>query len=270
MKNCGIYLYGKRYEWHFNNNTIDDEFIDFVNDIKKLLDIQYEFYTKTNRSMTKEEMFVNYEGDYSLVEKYMYQTSKGYMVPNAMLILDDIEKLKKECELPIVDAAGIYKITNKATGKAYIGSSNNIYRRWQDHIFLSKKNDDSSELYKDFNKICDWKFEIIKKMSKDASTKELINEEAKAIKEYKGELYNVINPVKNIRTVEEVLRDEIKRLQKENASLREEIALLKKGEMKEQSESNKQTTKHKKIKVIEAETELLDLVDNLEKILDMK
>lgn len=256
MKNCGIYLYGKRYEWHFNNNTIDDKFIDFVNDIKKLLDIQYEFYTKTNRSMTKEEMFVNYEGDYSLVEKYMYQTSKGYMVPNAILILDDIEKLRKECELPIVDAAGIYKITNKTTGKAYIGSSKDIYNRWQRHIKESKTNKSSSAFYNDLNKISDWTFEIIKPMKKESSPKELLNEEAKAIKEYKGELYNIIQPVKKIKTVEEILRIEIERLQKENDLLKEEIAKLyeKFGQPTKQS-------KNKKIEVFNAEDELTDLIN---------
>ena len=38
---------------------------------------------------------------------------------------------------------GIYKIENKINGKVYIGQSNNIIRRWEEHI--SKLNNNSHE-----------------------------------------------------------------------------------------------------------------------------
>lgn len=40
--------------------------------------------------------------------------------------------------------SGIYKITNIINGKVYIGSSNNIYRRWNEHKNLLNKNEHHS------------------------------------------------------------------------------------------------------------------------------
>ena len=39
---------------------------------------------------------------------------------------------------------GVYKIENSVNGKYYIGSSNNIYRRWKEHIKLLNKNNHHS------------------------------------------------------------------------------------------------------------------------------
>ena len=50
--------------------------------------------------------------------------------------------------------SGIYTITNKVTGKLYIGESLDIYRRWHDeHIHQLRKNRHyNKELQNDFNK----------------------------------------------------------------------------------------------------------------------
>ena len=50
--------------------------------------------------------------------------------------------------------SGIYTITNKVTGKLYIGESLDIYRRWHDeHIPQLRKNSHyNRELQNDFNK----------------------------------------------------------------------------------------------------------------------
>ena len=39
---------------------------------------------------------------------------------------------------------GVYKIENSVNGKYYIGSSNNIYRRWKEHIKLLNRNNHHS------------------------------------------------------------------------------------------------------------------------------
>lgn len=65
--------------------------------------------------------------------------------------------------------SGIYTITNKATGKLYIGESLDIYRRWHDeHIPQLRKNRHyNKELQNDFNKYGEEKFsfEILERYS---------------------------------------------------------------------------------------------------------
>jgi len=59
---------------------------------------------------------------------------------------------------------GIYKITNKTNNKIYIGSSKNIFKRWESHISdLLNKNHHSYKLQNDFNKygINEFTFEIV-------------------------------------------------------------------------------------------------------------
>lgn len=62
---------------------------------------------------------------------------------------------------------GIYKITNKITGKAYIGQSNNIKRRWQEHKTNIKQK--QYPLYVDMNKygIDNFIFEVLEECTID-------------------------------------------------------------------------------------------------------
>ena len=66
-------------------------------------------------------------------------------------------------------ASGIYTITNKVTGKLYIGESLDIYRRWHDeHIPQLRKNCHyNKELQNDFNKYGEenFRFEIFERYS---------------------------------------------------------------------------------------------------------
>ena len=56
---------------------------------------------------------------------------------------------------------GIYRITNTITGDFYIGSSNNVKRRWTDHKCPSKWNYyPNNPLYQDFQKYGIDKFEL--------------------------------------------------------------------------------------------------------------
>jgi group I intron endonuclease len=45
-----------------------------------------------------------------------------------------------ESSISLQNISGIYKITNKINGKYYIGSSNNLYERWNYHIIHLTKN----------------------------------------------------------------------------------------------------------------------------------
>lgn len=67
--------------------------------------------------------------------------------------------------------SGIYTITNKITGKMYIGESLDIYRRWHDeHIPQLRKNRHyNKELQSDFNKYGEenFQFEILERYSGD-------------------------------------------------------------------------------------------------------
>lgn len=82
------------------------------------------------------------------------------------------EVLLKEPKLYIMTTnkvSGIYIITNKVTGKLYIGESLDIYRRWHDeHIPQLRKNRHyNKELQKDFNKYGEenFIFEILERYS---------------------------------------------------------------------------------------------------------
>ena len=67
--------------------------------------------------------------------------------------------------------SGIYKITNTVTGDFYIGSSNNVKRRWREHKWPSTwKNNPNKQLYKDMRKygIDKFEFEIIEEVEIDS------------------------------------------------------------------------------------------------------
>ena len=57
--------------------------------------------------------------------------------------------------------SGVYKITNTITGDFYIGSSNDVKRRWAEHKCQSKWNEcPNSQLYQDIQKYGVDKFEF--------------------------------------------------------------------------------------------------------------
>ena len=88
--------------------------------------------------------------------------------------------------------SGIYKIINKVNGKYYVGSSNNIIRRWTEHkLELSKNRHNNDYLQKSYNKhgINDFDFIIIEKVSVD----KLIETEQKYLDTAKQEKYKCYN-----------------------------------------------------------------------------
>jgi len=75
---------------------------------------------------------------------------------------------------------GIYKITNNVNGKFYIGSSNNIKRRWRHHKSMLKNGKHTSiHLQRAYDKygLPAFSFEIIKEVEE----KDLLNEEQKML-----------------------------------------------------------------------------------------
>ena len=69
---------------------------------------------------------------------------------------------------------GIYKITNTITGDFYIGSSKDIKRRWAEHKYPSRWNDNpNNQLYKDMQEygIDKFEFQVIEEVE-EGSLKE--------------------------------------------------------------------------------------------------
>lgn len=63
--------------------------------------------------------------------------------------------------------SGIYKITNKVTGKSYIGQSKDIYERWKQHKKQAENFENNNELYVDMRKygLNNFEFKILEKTS---------------------------------------------------------------------------------------------------------
>lgn len=92
---------------------------------------------------------------------------------------------------------GIYKITNNITGNFYIGSSNNIFRRFREHknvAFNIKSKNYKYPIYRAIRKygIDNFKFEVLEKLNEET---DLINREKYWFNKLKP-YYNQIEPVK--------------------------------------------------------------------------
>jgi len=109
---------------------------------------------------------------------------------------------------------GIYKITNTKNNKVYIGESNDIDRRWDEHI--DKLNNNSHHSYKlqeAWNEYGEENFtfeilEIVEKLdSPYKTTMQLIYEEGKYIDQYNSinNGYNVENTIDKILSGEKVI-----------------------------------------------------------------
>ena len=67
--------------------------------------------------------------------------------------------------------SGIYKITNTVTNDFYIGSSNDVKKRWADHKYTSTwKNHPNNQLYKDMQEyvVDKFVFEILEEIEADS------------------------------------------------------------------------------------------------------
>ena len=104
---------------------------------------------------------------------------------------------------------GIYKITNKINNKPYIGSSNNIKRRWRQHISLLNNNKHHSiKLQRAWNKYGqdNFKFEILE----ECEVEKLLYLEQFYIDKYKAyfEGYNSKENTRDIYTIDDYIKDE--------------------------------------------------------------
>ena len=101
---------------------------------------------------------------------------------------------------------GIYKITNTITGDFYIGSSNNVKRRWAEHKKPSMLNRfPNNQLYKDMQRYGTDKFEF-----------QVIEEvESEKLKEKEQEFIETLKPTYNNYNAKGLDIDKYKEYQKE-------------------------------------------------------
>lgn len=86
--------------------------------------------------------------------------------------------------------SGVYKITNTATGDFYIGSSNNIKRRWASHKWTSTWNEHpNNPMYLDMKKYGVDKFEL----------QILAEVEIDSLKEKEQQFIELLKPIYNNR-----------------------------------------------------------------------
>lgn len=88
--------------------------------------------------------------------------------------------------------SGVYKITNTVTGDTYIGSSNNIYKRWYNHRCPSRWKTRNNQMYKDMEKFGVDVFSL--EVLEECQPEQLIEREQSYVDSLKP-TYNVINPI---------------------------------------------------------------------------
>jgi group I intron endonuclease len=87
---------------------------------------------------------------------------------------------------------GIYKIINNVNNKYYIGSSNNIDRRWKEHInCLNKNKHINFHLQKAWNKYGESNFSFIIVQEVNCSSKELLELEQNYLDNIDSNCYNL-------------------------------------------------------------------------------
>lgn len=116
--------------------------------------------------------------------------------------------------------SGIYKITNKETGKFYIGSSNNIYKRWDCH---KRQLNDGTHINKylqlSWNKHGEdvFAFEVLE----ECEEKDLLKVEQKYIDKYfnSGNMYNICSNASAPMTNRKHSPDTLEKLSKSHKGL---------------------------------------------------
>lgn len=233
-----IYLYGRKYEFEICKATMDyEKIVSVIETFNNILDDIYCFYKRNKRSPTPDE--IKKKTDYpELISKFFVVTKQGYISPKSDLILKSISKVIEQHSLPTIsdNIVGVYKITNKITNKSYIGSSTNIYKRWQQHIANARKKVEGSDgvynFYKEFPTIADCTFEILEELPRTTTKTELLLKEKEYINKASCELYNKVIPT-NASSSEEAVKielfksqEKIERLTKDNKHLKHENIIL--------------------------------------------
>ena len=113
------------------------------------------------------------------------------------VFINGTETKSNEEILPVITKtnrkiSGIYKIVNRTNGKYYVGSSNNIKRRWINHKYMLNKNyHDNKHLQSSWNKYGSGNFEFI--IVEYVSENDLIDVEQKYLDVVKIELNKTYN-----------------------------------------------------------------------------
>lgn len=218
-----VFVYGKYIGFEIPKPTeCDYELITEEFEIlKEILNSSSNFYRENGRAPTEEE-FKFLTSNPEKISTYFFEKKDGTIAPSEAQIYDYIETLIREHSLPFDGEGkkGIYQITNKQTGKAYIGSSSDIAKRFRQHVSDSRSKTTSGKdgvfnFHQDFHLISEWKFEILEVLPKEATKSELLLKEKEYIERSDKELYNKVKPT-TTNTVEEALR-------KENTKLNEKL-----------------------------------------------
>jgi group I intron endonuclease len=103
---------------------------------------------------------------------------------------------------------GVYKITNTANGKVYIGKTySNIDRRWKEHVFLLNKGKHTNYLLqKDWDALGKdvFVFDVLETIEWNKPLNFFLEREQYWISQYKQngcKFYNACNPVKGNRNI---------------------------------------------------------------------
>lgn len=107
-------------------------------------------YKKSVNSLTKEEKYKIWELRQTKMTPSQISKSLKIDVAIVRLVISITSNkiLTKKYKYASRSLVGIYMIKNDITGKVYIGQSNNLMKRWKEHI-LNKNGSHNQELYND-------------------------------------------------------------------------------------------------------------------------